>query len=546
MDLPTKAKRSRSRSKSRDMRGSTINVNELPGSRHAHHTRHNHNHNHNQNHNETHIPKIKRVRGISYTETMYPDVDTAKRAFEQERNQAIMNRAPTPFIRGGEDEHGDDEEQTVMARKASNRTLRSRVSFDSTRSRRSVRTIHDPRTDAGLGDDSPIGAWEPGFGARNGIGPGGEAYEVIGLGRKSPRHRKLHAQMLKPAIKSTSRVASRSNLREDGPSHSHPHSHDHRRPSRSRRDRDKPLPSRPQSYFDPVFGNIFQSTTNVSRLQPGPTSPVSPQFQSQFQPNSHSQSHSQNQSRTHRHHRSASTSNPSALPFRSLFSSMSMDPSPSSSRQTPRPSHQQRREPLDPAEDLFGYLLLATVPSWRNWPASGPQSRQSGFWNANRAKGFESMGWKWRRRQQLAEMNRMTRGLRAWDGADKYWDNKIIECTLTCLGSADVLGIDDNVPSRPIDPANRWGNQYVSVIRSQSRTDTRIFAIPATGFGTVDFFDDKEDHPEDRGLVTWLSCTVSLPPPNLLSQSGLTPSCSEQSHQSYTCFDTPLPHFHST
>jgi hypothetical protein len=37
----------------------------------------------------------------------------------------------------------------------------------------------------------------------------------------------------------------------------------------------------------------------------------------------------------------------------------------------------------------------------------------------------------------------------------------------------------------------------------------RIFAIPAIGFGTVDFFDDKEDHPEDRGLVTWLSCTVS-------------------------------------
>lgn len=335
MGLHTRSKRSRSRSKSRDMRGSTVNVNELPGSRHTHHTRHQ-SHNRNRNHSETHIPKIKRVRGISYTETMYPDVDTAKRAFEQERNQAIMNRAPTPFIRGRDGDDEEEEGEIVVARKASNRTLRSRVSFDSTRSRRSVRTIHDPRTDAELGDDGPIGPWKPGFGARNGIGPGGEAYEVIGLGRKSPRHRKLHAQMLKPAIKSASRLPSRSNLRdrEDGPSHSH--SHDHRRPSRSRRDRDKPLPSRPQSYFNPVFGNIFQSTTNVSRLHPGPASPTSPQFQSQVQPIHHS--HSQNQSRTHRHNRSASTSNPSALPFRSLFSSMSIDPTPSSSRQNLRAS----------------------------------------------------------------------------------------------------------------------------------------------------------------------------------------------------------------
>jgi hypothetical protein len=47
------------------------------------------------------------------------------------------------------------------------------------------------------------------------------------------------------------------------------------------------------------------------------------------------------------------------------------------------------------------------------------------------------MGWEWRRRQQLAEMNRMTRGLRAWEGADKYWDNKITECRLEFLDGAD-------------------------------------------------------------------------------------------------------------
>jgi hypothetical protein len=128
------------------------------------------------------------------------------------------------------------------------------------------------------------------------------------------------------------------------------------------------------------------------------------------------------------------------LPFRSLFSSMSIDPTPnpSSSRQNlnaqDRHQNQHHRHAIEPAEDLYGYLLLATVPSWRNWPASGPSSRQSGFWNAGRAKGFESMGWEWRRRQQLAEMNRMTRGLRSWDGADKFWENKIMECMLDQKG----------------------------------------------------------------------------------------------------------------
>jgi hypothetical protein len=410
-----------------------INDEPGPGFRYAHHNTHTHTrHNtHDRDESATPKPKVKRVRGITYTETMYPDVDTAKRAFEQERNEAIRNRAPTPYIRGGDDDD-DDDSATVVSRKASNRTLKSRVSFESTRSRRSIRTIQDPRVDAELGDDGPIGAWEPGFGARNGIGPGGESYEVIGLGRKSPRHRKLHAQMLKPALKSTSRVASRNDLREEGRSNSHDN---HRRSSRSRRDRDKPLPSRPQSYFNPVFGNIFQSTTNVSRLHTHPqhgqmsSPPVSPQF------NPHPQSQAPNAARTHRHSRSASTShaNPSALPFRSLFSSMSIDPASSfrpnlQHSQSSRRDRNRQRHPIEPAEDLFGYLLLATVPSWRDWPASGPTSRHSGFWNASRSKGYESMGWEWRRKQQLAEMNRMTRGLRNWEGADKYWDRKIMEC----------------------------------------------------------------------------------------------------------------------
>jgi hypothetical protein len=124
---------------------------------------------------------------------------------------------------------------------------------------------------------------------------------------------------------------------------------------------------------------------------------------------------------------------------------MSLDPTPSSSRQTirppPRDQHRrQERDLLEPAENLYGYLLSAIVPSWRDWPASGPSSRQSGFWNANRAKGFESMGWEWRRRQQLAEMCRMTRGLRSWDGSDKYWERKVVECMLVSILIADGRG----------------------------------------------------------------------------------------------------------
>jgi hypothetical protein len=77
---------------------------------------------------------------------------------------------------------------------------------------------------------------------------------------------------------------------------------------------------------------------------------------------------------------------------------------------------------------LYGYLLLCRIPSWRDWPPSGPPGKIGGFWNTGRTKGFEQMGWEWRRRQQLAEGNRMMRGLRSWEGADKNWDRRIMEC----------------------------------------------------------------------------------------------------------------------
>jgi hypothetical protein len=57
-----------------------------------------------------------------------------------------------------------------------------------------------------------------------------------------------------------------------------------------------------------------------------------------------------------------------------------------------------------------------------------------------------------------------------------------------------------------IDGAN---SKSLSIPRRRLTLTARIFAVPASGFGTVEFFDDKPNLPEDQGLVTWLSCTVS-------------------------------------
>jgi hypothetical protein len=48
------------------------------------------------------------------------------------------------------------------------------------------------------------------------------------------------------------------------------------------------------------------------------------------------------------------------------------------------------------------------------------------------------MGWEWRRRQQLAEGNRMMRGLRSWEGADKNWDRRIMECRFLYIWVAEA------------------------------------------------------------------------------------------------------------
>jgi hypothetical protein len=411
---------------------------ERTGSRHTlrSHTRH-------PSREDLNLPshKSKRVKGVSYTEIMYPDVDTAKEAFDQERREALRNRAPTPFLRDQRDDEDEDDDddraQAPVSRRGSNRTLRSRVSFDSTRSRRSGRTMQEMQSEFGSEDEGTIGAWEPGFGARDGIGSPSRGYEVFGLGRKKARHRKIHATMLKPALKSsTSRIridlGGGSSLQRPGPPqhdhvhHARHHSHEQNLP---RIRRDKPLPSRPQSFINPIFGNIFQSTANISQSRPRPHDrdpgpSVSTSHLPLRDPHPHLHASRPQSQAGNRNARYFSAIAPSAVPFRSLFSSMTLDPS---SSRLSRQQSQQSQRLLEPAEDLYGYLHLCRVPSWPDWPICGP-TKSGGFWNTGRSKGFEQTGWEWRRRQQMAEANRMMRGLRSWEGADKNWDRRIMEC----------------------------------------------------------------------------------------------------------------------
>lgn len=391
-------------------------------------------------HDHIHAPtptRQKRVRGLfTQEETLYADVDTAKRAFESERiNRDLRARAPTPYHRSS----GSDE---TLHRVDSRRSLKHRVSFESLRSQHPVwaaQDLDDESEQPPRSDRAVLGAWEPSFGARNGIGPAGESYEVLGLGRKSPRHRKFQPHMLKSAIKPASRNASRTDLRQDY--HHHPHAHgghggpgpSYRPPSRLRRD--KPLPSRPLSYVPPALGNFFSSTANLSRQMLAPE-PTLHRRSSHIHPASSTRAHASSPV-----HRPQFSSDPTSATLRSLFNSLNLDSNPSSSRRRLIDFHnnnnsnnnngsRSQRDLLIPAEDLFSYLHLATVKSWQDWPASGPPSRYSTLLRASRPKGLENMGWEWRRRLQLAEANRHTRGLRSWDGVDKYWDKKIMECRL--------------------------------------------------------------------------------------------------------------------
>lgn len=60
---------------------------------------------------------------------------------------------------------------------------------------------------------------------------------------------------------------------------------------------------------------------------------------------------------------------------------------------------------------------------------------------------------------------------------------------------ADGGDCRQNVPSEPIDRANQWGK--------------KLFALPAPGFDTVEFYDRAAQHAGDNGLLSWVTGSVS-------------------------------------
>lgn len=126
---------------------------------------------------------------------------------------------------------------------SSNRSIRSKVSFNSTRSRGSQRTLRsNPGYESDDGYSTSID--EPSFQITNGIGLTGESVKVLGFDRKMPRHRVFQANMLKPALRSSAKLASRSAVEDNNSSASY-----NERP-------DKPLPSRPASHVGPAMGSF--------------------------------------------------------------------------------------------------------------------------------------------------------------------------------------------------------------------------------------------------------------------------------------------------
>ncbi|KAK4684477.1 hypothetical protein P7C73_g5699, partial [Tremellales sp. Uapishka_1] len=395
------------------------------------------------------LTKPKRL--LSKTEILYPTPEAASAAFRAERemnNNNLRRRAPTPGA--------------GVRKTNSENTLRSTVSFDSTRSGRSGRSRHQNGDDGSEVATVGIGPYDAHFGAAMGTGPIGEAIEVIGLGRKEPRHRTFQSGMLKPALRSSSRVNSRAEMREQRSQTAVPLTRSFSRPQTRNQHHftEKPLPSRPMSYVAPVIDTLFRSGTSTRNRS-----------------NSHARQNSTPHSTSRRdEYPTWSSSNPapsggSGLGLRSLFSSLAMnDPAP--------PTRRESRI-IAPADDLHTYLRLVEVPSWDKWPGQ-PKGL---FGKAQR--GFNDMGWEWRKRWDNAEMARMAgRALRIWEGTSgaRYWERIILDFQ------------EEHVPTRPIDALNRWGAQ--------------IFALPAEGYDTLEFFDEAAHDAEDYGLLSWLTGSV--------------------------------------
>lgn len=81
------------------------------------------------------------------------------------------------------------------------------------------------------------------FQIMNGIGVTGESVKVLGLDRKMARHRVFQANMLKPALQTCTKLASRGAVEDNNSSASYNGTPD------------KPLPSQPASHVGPAMGS---------------------------------------------------------------------------------------------------------------------------------------------------------------------------------------------------------------------------------------------------------------------------------------------------
>lgn len=352
---------------------------------------------------ESRQERHNRMRKLSSTETVYPSSDAAKQALQSQRAANLNHhRAPTPHTIRRTRSH-----EQMIQKMSSNRSISSKVSFDSARSRGSQRTL---RSNPGYESDDgySTGIDSPSFQITNGIGLTGESVKMLGLDRKMPRHRVFQANMLKPALRSSTKLASRTAVKDKNSSASY-----NERP-------DKPLPSRPTSHVEPVMGS-FNSQRGSTRcntgLQPRHTSQESDsdiyQSESGFDP----------PPKAHKPRASAhtrSSSQPIGLGLRSLFSNLSLT-NPSISTSIPFPS---RHSFMTPADNLLDYLRLAKVPTWDRWPGRGGKS---GFWTVGIRKGWEDMSWEWHRRFEEADWARDSLVLISWEQKEG-WQRDIIDC----------------------------------------------------------------------------------------------------------------------
>ena len=97
------------------------------------------------------------------------------------------------------------------------------------------------------------------------------------------------------------------------------------------------------------------------------------------------------------------------------------------------------------------------------------------------------------------------------------------------LPITDGIGCEENVPLAPIEAANRWGKQ--------------LFALPARGFDTLEFQDEKAGQAADMGLLSWLTGSVSSHLPCLCSILAVADIAASTNYHLDPAYSPLLEHF---